>query len=268
MKKKGTNTRGKTPILLRIVEIIGGAGIILATWFLLTLIMDKLVMPFVTFHWSEREIPDLYEYTVAEAEAAVAQKGFRLEVTGSRYDGSHAAGVIIEQKPDPYNLSKVGRRIQVVVSGGEQLIAMPKVEGETLRDAVFKLESAGFVIDMNNIKRVFSSYYPSGVVVSQSVKPGSLITADYPVEISVSLGELPDRFIVPDLRGLELKDALDELISAGLEVGVIREQLYPEFEPGLVVAQEPTPDTELDYLGKVNLTICVREQNKDTEPNE
>ena len=218
-------------------------------------------MPVITRHWSEREIPDLYEMTVSDAEVAAEKAGFRLEVDGERYDEFHPAGIIIEQKPEPYNLSKKGRLIKVMVSGGEKLIRVPEVVGLTYKDAGFELEKQGFLIDSAMIKKVFSNYYPRGVVVAQSIPAGSMCVSATPIEVNVSLGDLPDKFTAPNLLGMTLEQAVNLLTESGLTAGKIEKKYLLNYRIGLVIEQSPAPKTEMEFLEQVDITVSVK---KDT----
>ena len=214
-------------------------------------------MPIATGHGREKEIPDLFEMEISQANAAAKQLGFKLVKSESRFDSFYPAGLIIEQAPPPYTLSKIGRKIKVVISDGEQVFPMPEVIGIPLKEAEFKLDEKGFEVPPDSISLIFSDIYPDGVVAEQPFVPGTMMHRGTTINLIVSMGKMPKSFKVPELYTLPVKDAVELLTRAGLQVGDIQLVKHEFADSGIVVDQSLPPETKLNYLDKINLRVSI-----------
>ena len=132
-------------------------------------------------------------------------------------------GVIMSQNPLPDSKVKKGRRIYVVVSKGEPIIEMPDLISKSERNATFLLQNKG--LQLGEIAYDFTEFYPAGVVVDQSIPAGTEIKPGATVNLVVSSGRFPDKFIVPDLVNRTLKDAKKMIFEAGLVLGSDRKSV-------------------------------------------
>ena len=248
-------TKLKNSLGGKLFRLISAAGIILLIWGVLYAVVNYKLMLAITKHGQEVEIPDLFEMSFEEAERAAAKDGFEVVLQEKRYDEYYPSNIVIEQHPIPYSLSKVGRKIRVVVSEGEKLFTMPDVVGISQKEAIFKLEELGVLVPEDSINYLFSDYYPEGVVAEQSPPTGAMLNRGYPASITVSMGSLPNKFIVPDLIALNLKESTHLLRKAGLTVGEVSMIFHLQADSGVVVEQYPKPGINLEYLSPVNLKI-------------
>ena len=249
--------------LRRVLELAGAAAVICGVWAVLFCIFDLAVMPAVTKHGKELEIPDLFEMTFDIASRKSAASGFKIVLADSRYDEYYQPGIVIEQSPAPFTRSKMGRKIRVIVSEGEQLFPMPDVVGISEKEAVFKLEAHGITVSEDSAKYIFSDYYPDGVVAEQSPPPAAMLKRGYEAVLTVSMGPLPRKFIVPDLYTLDLKEISHLIRKAGLTMGEVEIVHFPQADSGVVVEQSPEPGVQLDYLSRIDLKVSGAEREEE-----
>ena len=223
-------------------------------------------MPIATSHGNEREIPDLFEMELSRAKVLAKRHGFKVVKSESRYDAYYPAGLIIEQAPPPFTISKIGRKIKVVISEGEQVFPMPKIVGLPLKEAEFKIDEKGFKAPSDSITLIFSDIYPDGVVVEQRYTPGTMMPRGTNISLIVSMGKMPNNFIVPEMYTLPVKDAIEMLTRAGLQLGKIIQVKHELADSGIVVDQSRPPDSRLKYLDTVDLRVSIgtgeEEQNR------
>ncbi|MDR5700782.1 Stk1 family PASTA domain-containing Ser/Thr kinase [Agromyces aerolatus] len=95
-------------------------------------------------------IPDVVGLPRAEAQAALAAVNLAMNEAGAEFDnsGDIAADAILSAQPttDPV---RPGDTIDVIVSKGQDLVAVPNVVGQRLQDAIAALEGAGFTVAHN-----------------------------------------------------------------------------------------------------------------------
>ena len=68
---------------------------------------------------------------------------------------------------------KKGRRVYLIVCGGEQLIEVPKLVGRTIRDAKFALEQRN--LKLGEVVKKFTNDVPDETIISQIIQPGSKV---------------------------------------------------------------------------------------------
>jgi serine/threonine-protein kinase len=134
---------------------------------------------------------------------------------------------------------------------------VPNVTGASERDALFLIEHAGLVL--GRVENAFNDYYPPGVVCEQSLPKDTETEAKTVVDITVSRGPLPSRFVVPNLVGKNVETARKILWEAGLEAGRIENEVRTDLIPGTVLMQSIAPGAEVSQGRAVGLTVSRTE---------
>jgi serine/threonine-protein kinase len=155
-------------------------------------------------------VPSLTNLTRQQAENTIGDNWVLTVV--EEPSSSISAGVVISQDPAPGTTLPLGEPITIVVSLGEQIVAIPDVRGEDADEATALLESLGFVVEP--IEEASSSV-PAGLVIRTNpvteAPVGSVVT------LVVSSGAA-DMVEVPYVYGLGVDEAVEILEEAGLVV--------------------------------------------------
>jgi serine/threonine-protein kinase len=234
-------------------NIFYGIGITAAVLLVFIFIMDAVVMPLYTKRGSEHEVPDITELTFTEAEEILKENGFNIVKKDDQFHPTYPESTVIQQDPQPFSKTKKGRRIYVTLSAGERKVRVPRVIGKSERDAIYVLQQAG--LHPGDIFYEFHSYYQKGVVCNQAIVEDQEVVALTVVDITVSNGPLPDKFVVPDLRGKSLETAVTLLRKAGLSVGYVSYQTRKNLIPETVINQSIDPAQEVVKGQPVNLIV-------------
>ncbi|MCC7479329.1 PASTA domain-containing protein [bacterium] len=130
---------------------------------------------------------------------------------------------------------------------------VPKVEGleET---AASKLLEGARLKPLEPIRENHDTV-PKGHVFRQDPAAGERVRPGKPVTIYISLG--PARFIVPELRGMQLTEVTEVLSRAGLILGTVTKLYDPEGADGLIVNQNPVSGTEFGSPAAVDLYVTA-----------
>ncbi|GAF96960.1 unnamed protein product, partial [marine sediment metagenome] len=126
------------------------------------------------------------------------------------------AGRIQRQSPPPGLQVKRGREVDLVVSLGPEALRVPAVVGEGLVHARFLLARAG--ISLGRVLTVSSRLVARDEVVASSPPPGTSLVGSGKADLLVSSGPPPERYLMPDVRGLEVPQVSAALEQAGLKV--------------------------------------------------
>jgi eukaryotic-like serine/threonine-protein kinase len=220
-------------------------------------VFDKLILPTYTRHGAQVEVPSVVRLNLAEAKSLLENSGYTMVVDKELNSNDAPEGTVIDQDPKPQSITKPGRRVYITVSLGEKLIGMPNLVGKAAQDAIYAAQNAGIPISEANISYENSDYYPSGVVMSQSVQPGVNFGKDTQVYLKVSLGNLPGQFPVPNLIGMPLDRAKKLIVISGFSIGSITAQARPDFLPNTVISQTPPADSTADKSDPVNLVVST-----------
>jgi serine/threonine-protein kinase len=201
----------------------------------LVAVLGWAVWTFVIPH--RTRVPDLVGDTLSTAQREAEGRGLEVRVARETFDSDVLANRIISQSLRPGADAEEGSAIEVVVSKGPQLEAVPGVTDLAEDAAVRRLEQAGFE---PRILREYHDTVPEGRVFEQNPDPGNELEVGKQVRITVSRGKAPVQ--LPDVRGASQEQASATLAGLGLGVRVI-EEFSADVPRGLVIGQEPGPGT-------------------------
>jgi beta-lactam-binding protein with PASTA domain len=242
----------RTPLL--------GIGSTILFFIFLALLMDWLVMPLYTHRGSEDEVPDVTESSFTEATQNLTSRGFRIVKDGEVYSPTYPESTVVFQNPEPFSKVKRGRRVYVTLSAGVRKVLVPRVVSMSERDAEFILRQSGLVL--GDITYEYNSYYPNGVVTDQSTPDGTEVETQTKVDITVSSGMSPDRFVVPDLIGKSLDSASKIIQRSGFRVGKITREVQKKLVPDTVIRQSLEPGEAAGQGQSIDLVVSRLEDKE------
>lgn len=157
-------------------------------------------------------VPQVTGQSAQQADAALKAAGLTPAEATSQASASIPAGVVIETNPVAGTAWPENKPVQVIVSAGPPL---PNFVGAQVSQAQAAGASGGYSI---NLVTQPNAAQPAGTIVRQSPLPGTAITPNEVVTVYVSQG--PPEVAVPDVTGLNVNQAEQELTSAGFSVTV------------------------------------------------
>ena len=86
---------------------------------------------------------------------------------------------------------------------------------------------------------------------------GDQIKKGYGLQLTVSMGLPPDFFQVPQLFGLSLNNAKENLKNSKLKLGKVSYQQNEDLVPYTVLDQSIIPGTVLEQSAKINLVVSI-----------
>lgn len=106
------------------------------------------------------------------------------------------------------------------------------------------------------VQRQVGRYNPNvgqNVVVDQTPRPDQAVKPGRRVYLTVNSGEVPT-VEMPDLSGLSVREARNQLVARGLKVGEVQPDSLPSPYPNTITQQTPEPGDSL----KVGSTVDLR----------
>ena len=231
---------------------------------LLYLLCTEAIMPIYTRHGQEIEVPDVVGLSFTEAYTILSDHNFKIIKDRDTFDSQYPPGYVVSQNPLPHSKVKKWRRIYLTVSKGERIVLMPKLIGQSERNAEILISQLSLVL--RNVNYEYSPLHLKDVVIDQSIAENERLRQGTEVEIVVSLGLIPEKFIMPDVVGKLLEDARKSIEKAGLSVGRITYQTTDKLLPNTVIEQSLKPETETTQGAPVNLIVSkLPESDKEEE---
>jgi len=132
-----------------------------------------------------------------------------------------------------------------------ETVTVPDVVGEQFDVAQRRLEDRGLEWEIQREP----SRKPVGEVFRQDPAAGEEAREGDTVTLFVSEG--PKEVEVPDLTGLTVDEAQDELRDADLRLGEVTEEPNDEVEEGRIFDQTPAPEQQVDARTRVDVTVSA-----------
>lgn len=143
--------------------------------------------------------------------------------------------------------------ITVTISGGEDNMYMPFVEGWDARKAVQLLQNE-MGLDVKQ-EEDWSDAITKGFVISQSLVQDIKVVKGQEVTIVVSKGPEQKQATVTRFLNVPIEDAKVQIEQLGLKVGEVREQFSDEYAEGRVSWQSIEPSTQVDKGTSIDLWV-------------
>jgi eukaryotic-like serine/threonine-protein kinase len=222
---------------------------------------------FINVRGAERTmVPDVQgrDLTAALLELQVKELYPRISLRYSQ--SSTDKGLILEQSPQPGAIVKAGRRIQLVVSQGVMVNTIENYLGRNIDEVrmdiqtLLSTQSATGNMQPITIKEPVMYQYsaePAGTVLQQKPEAGTTISGATSLELVVSRGSENVMMRLPNLLGLGIDDALEQIGRSGIDfVFSVRESQGSE-KAGTVVYQNPAGDNLAASGTRVEIVMAI-----------
>jgi serine/threonine-protein kinase len=160
---------------------------------------------------------------------------------------------VLDQVPPPDQIVKDGRRIYLIISGGEQLYDVPNLIGRSLREAKFILAQRN--LEAQEVEFKPSVQYPAGTVLLQLEQAGSKVKKGTKIGVVVSAGMETGDIKVPDVTGKNLEEAKKLLLQNKLAIGKISYQPTTTVSINAVIDQYPKANSMAKENQRIDLFV-------------
>ena len=196
------------------------------------------------------------------AEDELRDAGFETE-RRREFSDTVRSGRVIETSPPEGSTATRGSTVTLVVSRGREQVAVPGVEGETREEAERLLREAE--LEPSVSEREDADAEP-GTVLEQDPGAGAEVAKGSTVALVVA--QAPPDEPVPGVIDATEEDAVETLEDAGFEVTVEDGEAATPEEDGLVLEQDPAPETPRPRGSEVTITVGRFEPAAVPEPTE
>ncbi len=233
---------------------------------LMIILFNWVIMPLYVKHNTLVKVPSVVGQDFSDAKKNLDQAGLEGLQGDIRYDPSKPIGTVLDQNPPADQMVKDGRRIYLVVSGGEQLYDVPNLVGRTEREAKFILGQRN--LELFEVENKASAQYPAGIVMSQVEQTGAKVKKGTKIGVVISVGMETGDLKVPDLIGKNVEDAKKLILQSKLMVGKINFQPSTTVSLNSVIDQYPKANTMTKENQKIDLFVNKEVKKKADEKSE
>lgn len=156
-------------------------------------------------------VPDLTGKTINEADSALAELGLLLGGRSEAYSETVPAESIISTTPAAGTQVRRGSSVNIVVSKGQDLVALANYVGLSGDQAMSELGDAGFRPTQD---LAYSDKVPAGNVISQTPGAGNVQRG---IVVALTISQGPEFVAVPNVTGKKVSDAARILEDLGLK---------------------------------------------------
>lgn len=192
--------------------------------------------------WGGKVIPDVTNMTEADARSMLGDAGFKVKTREIKSDDTE--GLVVITDPAAGIREDEGAEIVIHIATSREI---PDVMGKTKKEAKAALSAEGY----ENVKfKKEKSDEEKGSVVSIAPKPGTACKSTAKVVVKIATP-----YVVPDINGLDVDNAGQTIIDAGLSYDV--EEVETEgYEDGAIIGTVPESGAEVKKGSLVMIQIA------------
>lgn len=199
--------------------LLAGLGVLTLFLAIAYTILNVWIMPSFTRHGESVTVPSVVDFSIEEAAKLLQEAGLESEQVILRKPNL-PRDVVIDQIPLPQALVKPGRRVYLTVNAGDTTtVRVPNVESFPIREARSRITVHGL-----RISAVLPDSIPSphaNTITRQSPRAGANVPSGTSVTLWYGTG-LGDQLVtVPDITGLTVNEAKEQLLALRLRSVVI-----------------------------------------------
>lgn len=198
----------------------GGLVVLVGLVLVLYLVVDRVALPSYTRQDTSVTVPSVLNQPFEQAQLELEERDLTVERVVQRYNANFPRDVVIDQNPPPNAQVKPGRHVYITVNSGElNRVLVPDLQGLSLREAVNRLRSGGL-----QVSETLPDSIPApnaNTVTRQDPPPGDSLTEGSSVMLWYSTGLGQEYVTIPEVTGLSVSEAGQELRESNLRFVVI-----------------------------------------------
>ncbi|WP_409294423.1 Stk1 family PASTA domain-containing Ser/Thr kinase [Peribacillus sp. SCS-26] len=197
------------------------------------------------------KVPDIKGKKLDVAMSMLYEKGFKVGTTTEMSDDQIEQNHVIKTSPEIGTSVKEGKEIDIIISSGKKKSELSDYAGRNIDDIKALLESQGYKEPQVNPQTDDSE---PGTILDQDPAPGTMVVPSE-TELDFTISSGPPKIGLKDLSQYN-KQNLEEYGSInGLDIEIAGEEYSDEVPEGLVISQEPAPESQVVKGDKVKVII-------------
>ena len=201
-------------------------------------------------------VPDLKGKNAITVLELLTDLGLNTKVTESEYHPDIPENHVLYQEPEPGTVIKKARDVKVVLSRGTRKLPVPDLTGVSRQQAEVILANNG--LQMGVLTEAHSPSVKADMVIAHTPAFGREASRGDHVDLLLSRGPRPQGYVMPELEGKTLDQALAVLEDYGLSVGGIGSEYQSDQPVNIIVEQTPLSGYYVSADQEIKLTVNRR----------
>ena len=223
-----------------------------------------------SMHGETVEVPDLINLNEEELAEVIKARTLRYEIIDSgAYNPKIKPGGVIEQQPLALSKVKEGRRIYITVNPSNPgYVNLPDLEDKNIRRLVSYARATGLQVSRLEYKKDIADFVILDIKQNgKSLNAGDRIAKGS--QLSIVVGKTEDKQCsAPNVENLKKSDAIDKLLSHGLNIGTIRiDEDSKDVNPNTLIVYKQMPEVSSEEIYEpgrgVNLWLKKKPEPKE-----
>ncbi|OQY11740.1 MAG: hypothetical protein B6I31_04365 [Desulfobacteraceae bacterium 4572_19] len=205
-------------------------------------------------------VPDLTGKDIIYSLEILSSLNLNTKVTGTNYSNNIPKNHVILQEPEPGSIIKINRDVRIILSKGTQTVPVPNLENLSIQQAQIILEENGLTTGF--FSKTTNSTVNKDFIISQSPLSGIIIERGTKINLLVSTGKFREQFMMMNLSGLSLDEAIISIESCGLKTGKIKINYKKNIPLNVICEQTPAAGFPVKEKSVIDLVINRKSDNK------
>ncbi|MDY6824866.1 MAG: PASTA domain-containing protein [Thermodesulfobacteriota bacterium] len=206
-------------------------------------------------------VPDFSGRNVVYCLEVLTDLGLDIKVGGSEYSNRVPKNHVIYQSPAAGAEIKKGRDVRIIISKGAKEVYMPDLRGLPLPQARIIIEENDLAV--GRISRTHDSETGTNSVMAHVPAKGMMVRREEPVSLLISRGRRPVAYVMPDLTGMMISEAILTLEESGFVPGSISTEIRKNVVKNAVVSHSPVAGERVVEGSRIDLVINRSSDNID-----
>lgn len=222
----------------------GGLATLFGVLLILYFVIDQVIMPSYTRQGTSVTVPNVVNQPFEQARAELEERDLDVEKVVQRYNANFPRDVVTDQNPPPNARVKPGRDVYITVNSGSLTrVSVPDLEGLSLREAMNRLRGRGLEV----LETIPDSIPAPNVntVTRQAPAPGDSLEEGSSVTLWYSTGLGQEYVSIPEVTGLTVAEAKQQLADAKLRYVVVGAAEGEDMSERIVQRQSREPETRV-----------------------
>lgn len=216
------------------------------------------VSAFVTIHYLIKNQPEVIvpDFSGKDVEYCTKQlESISLipRIKSFEFNQFVPANHIIDQLPKAGETVKKGRDVHLTISRGKKTDLMPFLYGKNIDEAKIEILKSG--LKLAHISFTHHDKISKYHIIASSPSQGVFTKSGTEVSLLVSLGKKPKEYIMPDITGMTIEEAENEIAKRNLLIEKIESVFSPDHKQSVILSQKPAYGVRVKEKDKVTLVI-------------
>ncbi len=252
---------GKWPVWAKVAVSTASLAVAVFAILLMTGVIKyyRLIPEGFALPEGKTRVPNLVNENVVDAEIMMSDAELYIQIVDKQYSEYIPKDMVLTQNVDRGKIVDNNQIVEVVVSGGLEIVYMRDVRGYYKETAIEILSLLGIVVE---IEEEYGDFAP-GAVIAQSIEPDAQTYRGAVVVLTVSKGydtyiDTTQEVTIPDFAGMTMEEAKAEARKYGLYLVKTSEQSGKR-AVGSILEQTPTAG-ETGHQGDVVEVVTVAKE--------